>query len=418
MGNINLLGSPTRVETPFIKVTFGEKTSGYTFGVYSKKENKNIDINGIYRIVGIQYPNYIQSLQVTKINGQVNTYNLSIVYPITHENDPNFFDKVLSGVSGTRKITFSYGDLSAPQFVYRDEEAIITNVSQSVNIQSSSISYNITAISSGRLLGSGTRNFRERYEKPSKVILEMLKDKSMGLQDIFTGMRDIGLVEQYQLIPSGDIKVHLHAKPGMSILDYLTYLVSCMTDGNTSNGKSKSVYVFNVIDDISTKLNGPYFKIVRASKNIDSLDTYDVDIGYPDGNIVLSFNVQNSESYSIFYNYNREINPNEYTQRINNRGEIEEVYAPIITSNTSNFRTTQEDINWWTNVTDFPVKATMTIKGLLRPAILMSKVRVNLYFYGKKHNLSGLYIVEKQVDNIGTNGNTTTLSLIRVSNNN
>lgn len=38
--------------------------------------------------------------------------------------------------------------------------------------------------------------------------------------------------------------------------------------------------------------------------------------------------------------------------------------------------------SWWTQVTQFPIQATLVIKGLLRPAILMTYVRLNVVFYG------------------------------------
>ena len=44
----------------------------------------------------------------------------------------------------------------------------------------------------------------------------------------------------------------------------------------------------------------------------------------------------------------------------------------------------------------------------------MTHIRLNVYFYGRKHISSGLYIVTKQVDNISTSGFRTTLSLLRV----
>lgn len=65
-------------------------------------------------------------------------------------------------------------------------------------------------------------------------------------------------------------------------------------------------------------------------------------------------------------------------------------------------------------MTEFPVQATLEIKGLLRPALLMQYVRVNSYFYGKKYVASGLYIITKQIDSISGSGYKTTLSLTRI----
>ena len=77
-------------------------------------------------------------------------------------------------------------------------------------------------------------------------------------------------------------------------------------------------------------------------------------------------------------------------------------------------KTTELSRTWWTQATQFPIKAKLTIKGLLRPSLLMSYVRVNTYFYGKQHISSGLYIITKQEDLIDSSGYRTTLSLTRI----
>ena len=45
----------------------------------------------------------------------------------------------------------------------------------------------------------------------------------------------------------------------------------------------------------------------------------------------------------------------------------------------------------------------------------MTHVRLNVYFFGRKHISSGLYIVTKQIDKVDANGYKTTLSLTRIS---
>ena len=411
MASISLLDNPIRVQTPFIKVKIGD----YDFGVFGQYTSTQRDSNGVYRINNIQYPNYVQSLQVAKINGQVNTYTLVLKYAITPTNDPNFFEKVFSKVSQSRKIIFSYGDLSAPTFLYKNEEAIITDVQENFDINSAVIQYNVTAVSSSKLATAGACNFKARRAKPSDVIKEMLRNNAKyGLQDIFPGMRDMDFVEQKGLIASDDIIVNLDAQINMSILDYLRYLVSSMKRSSTSKG----MYVFKVIDDTTGEYNGPYFKVMNSSSSSDSLDTYELDIGYPSNNVVTSFTINNNEAYSIFYNYSKNLNPNEYIERIDDNGEIIDVYSPLIGSNNGQGLMRAEDENWWKNVTEYPITAVIKLKGLLRPAVLMSKVRLKVYFYGKLHTSSGLYIINKQVDDIGEQGYFTTLNLVRVGSDN
>lgn len=151
---ISLLSSSARVQAPWVKVSIGS----YTFGVFSKTEAQHKDTEGYYYTqTGVQYPNYIQRLEITKINGQVNQYTLSLTYPVTQTSDPNFFEKVLSSVSKTRKIVFSYGDMSMPAYIYKDEEAIITKVKQNFNIKGGGeIAYTISAVSSAALSSAGS----------------------------------------------------------------------------------------------------------------------------------------------------------------------------------------------------------------------------------------------------------------------
>ena len=66
-------------------------------------------------------------------------------------------------------------------------------------------------------------------------------------------------------------------------------------------------------------------------------------------------------------------------------------------------------------MTQFPITAKLTIKGLLRPSLLMTYIKVNTYFFGHKHVSSGLYIITRQEDSIDSNGYKTTLSLTRIS---
>lgn len=408
---ISLLQNPIRVSTPFIKVIIGD----YTFGVFKHSEDVKKDNNGVYKIHSFQYPNYVQSLNVVKINGKVNTYELTIKYPITESNDPNFFEKVFSSVSKSRKIVFTYGDLSAPKFMYKKEEALITNVNNSFDLSGSTITYIVSAVSSCALATAGGFNFvTSEYvglHQPSSIIKRLLKNNSQfGLLDIFSGMKNMNLVESLGLIQSDDKIVELNAKTNINILDYLQYLVESMRKSSNESG----IYKLVVMDDTSDVLSGPYFKVVSASASGDSLDTYSLDIGFPSDNVVTSFSINNNESFSILYNYSKSLNTNEYVTRIQDDGTEVKIYSPNISSTNDEQLTYSNDATWWENVTQYPITASVTLKGLLRPAILMSKVRLNVLFYGKAHISSGQYIINKQVDTINSEGCWTTLSLVRI----
>ena len=92
---LDLLSNTSRVETPFISVTIGD----YAFGIYNQTREKIIDNNKIYSNISKIFPNYMKSLNVTKINGAVNTYVLVMTYTIRPGDDPNLLERVFGSVS-------------------------------------------------------------------------------------------------------------------------------------------------------------------------------------------------------------------------------------------------------------------------------------------------------------------------------
>lgn len=395
----SLLSSPIYLQIPIIHVRIGN----YMFGAYNK------DAPGYSK-----YPNYIQSLEVKKINGKVNTYTLVINYPINEYSDPNYFEKVFSSVSESREIEFTYGDASMPNYMYKKESAMIIKVKSAFQLESSCIVYTVSAVSNATLALTGTYPFiAEGMHKPSTLIYDLLyKEKRFDLKDIFKGMISEELVTKQNLIPTNDIDVLVEAKDNISPLDYLMYLVSMMT----SDGKT--FYVITYEDDTSGELGGAYFRISEVNTQIQHPEAYMLNIGYPQANYVYNFSVDNDESYSIYYDYQTKIHPQDYVTRINQNGDYERVHAAVISSNTPAHDTNQNEITWWSKVTEYPIKASITIKGLLRPAILMSYVRLNIFMYGNKHINSGLYIITKQVDTISSDGYKTLLNLTRIAGDN
>lgn len=414
--NKSLLSSQARIQTPWVKVTIGD----YTFGIFDEKTKSwGKNKSGFYKPFSIQYPEYIQELQVTKINGQVNTYVLNISYPVTQYDDPNFFEKVFSGASQSRKIIFTYGDAETPAYIYKNEEAIITGITQQFNLSGSSISYTIEAVSSAALSvdGSITIPAPSKKVKPSDEIKKLFKSNK-SLQNTFTGMK-IGDLDS--LIAGDDMPVQLESKQGMSAIDYINYLAGCMIPAGSSPGINTDVYIMTIYDDSITSTdknlskNGPYFKVTKVSTIMEHSDAYEIDIGINTSTIVREFRIENNKNFSIYYEYQNIAHPENYVRRINNDGLWEDVYAPTSMARTNKFDTKAADQVWWTKATQFPINATIQVQGLLRPATLMQYVRLNIIFPGgNKHVLSGLYIVTKQIDHIGPNGYATNLWLTRI----
>ena len=414
--NKSLLSSQARIQVPWVKVTIGD----YTFGIFDEQtKGWGKNQQGFYVPFSIKYPEYIDSLQVEKINGQVNKYTLQIKYPVTLQDDPNFFEKVFSSVSKTRKIVFTYGDAETPAYVYKDEEAIITNVQQNFDLLGSSISYTVQAVSSAALStdGSITVPAPSKKVKPSDEIKKLFKN-NRSLQDTFTGMK---VSDLDKLIAGDDMPVKIESKQNISAIDYINYLAGCMIPAGSGPGLSKEIYIMTIYDDSITSAEramskkGPYFQVTKVSTVMDHGDAYEIDIGINTSTIVRSFTIESNENYSLYYDYQNLAHPENYVRRINSDGLWEDFYAPTSMARPGTFDIKAQDRVWWTKATQFPINATIQVQGLLRPATLMQYVKLNVIFPGgKKHVSSGLYIVTRQVDNIGPGGYATNLGLTRI----
>lgn len=401
----NLVSIPTLVQSPFIIATIG----GVTFGTFS----------GNYR-TNATYPNYMESMSVTKVNGTVNTYTLNFHYQVATGQDPNLLDKIFSRATKDRRIILQYGDWMAPNYIYKEEQCIITNVTTRLNMSSSSLDYTLQCTSDAIGLNSTQFNFPARNAKPSDVILQLLSNSKYGLKDVFTGMRNKNVVLSKNLVASNDKKVQLVAQNNTTILNYLNYLVGCMVDSKTpaENKLSNSKYFLTINDDYNNDLGGTYFKVSEVSADAavyNATDTYELDINYPGDNFVTEFSLNNDQSWAILYEYAGDVKQEEYTYNIRDDGTIETLSSPsLLTSSLTNAKSAYKT-QWWSYMTEFPITATLTLKGLTRPSMLMTYVKLNVWFAGgQKHISSGTYIITKQTDSITSAGYTTTLTLLRV----
>ena len=401
----NLVSIPTLVQSPFIIANIG----GVTFGTFC----------GNYR-TNATYPNYMESMSVTKVNGTVNTYTLNFHYQVATGQDPNLLDKIFSRATKDRRIILQYGDWMAPNYIYKEEQCIITNVTTRLNMSSSSLDYTLQCTSDAIGLNSTQFNFPSRNAKPSDVILQLLSNSKYGLKDVFTGMRNKNSVLAKNLIASNDKKVQMVAQNNTTILNYLNYLVGCMVDNKTpeENKLSTSKYFLTINDDYTNDLGGTYFKVSEVSADAavyNATDTYELDINYPGDNFVTEFSLNNDQSWAILYEYAGDVKQEEYTYNIRDDGTIETLSSPsLLTSSLTNGKSAYKS-QWWSYMTEFPITATLTLKGLTRPSMLMTYVKLNVWFAGgQKHISSGTYIITKQTDSITSAGYTTTLTLLRV----
>ena len=393
-----LLSYPTLVEAPTIILDFnGVKIGGY--------KNK-----------GDIYPNYVTSMSVKKINGRVHQYTINLSYQIRPNEDPNFIDKLISNTGYRKPLKILYGD-SSYNFYYREESAVILDVRQSEDPAAYKINYTIKAISSIGVASTSLTTFSKKTAKPSSIIFDLLYNSgevSKNLIDLFPGMRDRTLVASKNLIPTDDKIVNIGGMKNASPLSYLSYLVACMNSNDTN-----STYYLNLTDNSLSELGGSYFsinKVINYNKN-DNIEInsnyFELDIGFPSNNFVTNFKICENNYWPLVYSYAEKIPKFEYG--IDDTGNLTQTKTnPLFTGNKFS-ESSLIDSNWWNHVTEFPISAKVVIKGLLNSAMLMSYIKINAIFYGRRDMASGLYVVTAQEDFVSGSGCTTELTLLRVA---
>ena len=386
----NLISYPNLVEAPVIELSF----NGITIGGYNN--------------TGDKYPNYISSMTVSKINGRINTYTINLVYQIRAGEDPNFIDKLLSRTGYTKPLKIRYGDSNSPGLMFKEESAIITDVRSRDNVSGSSISYTIQAISSITSASKSYFTFSETTGKPSTILNDLLYNsgqKSAQLLEAFPRMKDRTFVNSNNLIPNNDIEVTVGGMADVSPLVYLTHVVSCMQ--SMTNSASSYFLSFNDSAD------GAYFSISEVCAVMDSNVLYEIDVGYPGNNFVTNFQLCDNIYWPLVYEYNSSIPRWNYD--IDNNGNIVKIGSNSLFINNKFLSENIIDKNWWTSLSEFPISAKITLKGLTIPLLLMTYIRINTLFYGQQDIASGIYVVTDQTDSISGNGYSTTLTLLRVS---
>ena len=387
--------SEALVQAPFIELDI----AGYTVGSY----HGSLD----------SYPNYLSRMDVKKINGEINQYTIGMVYQIRPGEDPTLIDKLLSKVR-YNKIGIRYGDCESGA-LFKDSEAIITNIVSNRDYANSRINYTIYATSACNYVTSIKFDFKATQDKPSNIIRNLLYESgqiSSILLEAFPGMADRLEVERKNLIPTNDSVLNIEAKSNISSLSYINYLVGCMSNVTNSvlDVVRNSLYFITYEDDNS----GSYFKIeeVQKTSNPASLATsiFDVVVGYPDGNDIYNFNISTNNAWSLMYENNNV--SGEYIYGINDSGENTLNYSPNLVGSSQILNEMQK--NWWTQVTTFPITAQLSMRGLLKPITLMDYINVDVVFYGQRHISSGLYVVTGQQDTLDGSGFLTNLSLLRV----
>ena len=391
----DLSTSPILVQAPYVELTM----NGVKIGGYNASDDK--------------YPNHIVGLTVEKINNKINTYTIQLIHQVRTGEDPNIIDALLNRTGYRNKVKIKYGD-SATGLFFKEEEAYIMDVSYNENVQSANIAYTIKAVSSVSFVKYSYFSYPPVTGKPSTEINNLMYhsgQSSIELQNSFSGMRTAQDAMRRNAIPTNDAVVNIPGLANASPYDRLNQLVANMRDPNDATG----TYMLSYND----ATNDASFRIVEvtrqdtADRNALIKNCYTLDIGFPGNTMITSFALGNDVYWPLYYKYAGKIASYKYD--IDYNGKITRSKVNPLDVDDKFQSKNVESMNWWEYVRSYPVSATVTIKGLMKPVLLMENVYIFSQIYGQEDLASGLYSIIGQTDTIDGGGCSTTLELLKIS---
>jgi len=84
----------------------------------------------------------------------------------------------------------------------------------------------------------------------------------------------------------------------------------CPQTDDSDNPLRSASYYMTIIDDNYEHNEGTYFTVTKVTSELATLhtsNTYELDVGYPSNNYVMSFNVTADDSWQLLYNYSSQI---------------------------------------------------------------------------------------------------------------
>ena len=88
-----------------------------------------------------------------------------------------------------------------------------------------------------------------------------------------------------------------------------------------------------------------------STGTFNSVDTYEVDIGYPGENLVTRFQLVDDQSWALLYDYSNNVHEQDYVYRLDNDGYMITEYSKNLSTSNRYHTTTEAQRSWWTDMT-------------------------------------------------------------------
>lgn len=398
------------INTPFVEFTI----NGTTFATY-KNQDYFMQMSCTYAGVGND--------PIVMSGGQGNQFSIQLVYMPKPNQDPNYVDELLAGVTADNKLCtlrFGYSGIPGYNLTSSTYDCIITGYS--LTLQNNFLYYTIQCVSQGLIFREKRFTFYKGKDvNPIDWIYRCWSksgvDKYYGLeidQDIYGHVEEMDI--GYNKDNEGNIIDNTNTLADVTVFQFLTTILENVKDRDDDN----AVYWYELCDSTDKKVVMIHRTVIESDDNLEKLASFTFDWGgnHQDNstnNLVLGFecdykgemNIAVSDKNFFEKKFGIDSTGNElYASGYNNYEYLVPDYLRVDYARNSKF---------WSRAVTWAYTAQLEILGVPADIPIGAYIEVNPLIYGRKHHTAGVYAIVGARCDISASGFRTNLSLMKLS---
>lgn len=354
-----------------------------------------------------------------------NQYSIQLAYMPKPNQDPNFIDEALAGVTADNKpvtIRFGYNGIPGYNLLSSTYKCLITGYT--VTIQNNYFYYTINCVSQGTMYREQRFNFpRVPNIDPINWIYQCWTGNIKGLEslsdqyDLKIDQDAYGHVEKmdigYNKDSEGNVTNNDSALNDVTVFEFLDTVLYNIKDTDNDN----AVYWYELVDTKEKQTVVIHRTVIESEKDLSGLATFTFDWGgnHQDNstnNLILSFETEYKGEVNIAMTediFSKKYAIDSEGRKLTAMGYFEYLVPDYVRQDY------YRDAKFWSRSTLWAYNAQMELLGIPADIPIGAYIEVNPLIYGRKHHTAGIYIITGARCDISANGFRTNLSLTKVN---
>lgn len=394
------------VNYPYVEIVFGAESNGSSFSLTS-----SLSDNG-------GRPKYFINLSHKRIVNKANNVTLEVKFAPGASNDfsdANYLEKEIVSRMGLATIKYGYVGNWTTYWT------VLTNYT--VGFDSGVLSYTFTGISEAVEYNYNLFNFK--YENKGFTANDFLNKLNDAVKQATENRYEIDINRSTK-------KFELASSDGVNITDYsvLGTVKTIVSQLKILNNDDNDKFLIVVVDDAVYEQSTAKKIIIKecsCRNNQAPAVRYSFAWNNPTGGVI-SWSTDYHGDIALWRvrganSGNTNFNKDDLVSRLIDpiSGKVKSITSTYLSDNhfmLANLSQVEDiqvyDDNYWSQMANYPNSGELTVLGNPDQSLILGDyVEVNVILGNSLHHTSGVYMIREITDNVGSNGFTTTYSLLK-----